>query len=146
MFITGWAGLDMTTPITNQTLRSNGAKAWFGWPDLPPGSVADRCLAGSAGRSDAAENRRRNPDQGAGISCRIFPPASISTEPPAATTSLESFPVNSFSGTSAGPESRLRIIANGMPDKKSGQETTMLDRRSFIVASTAPPQPERAML
>jgi peptide/nickel transport system substrate-binding protein len=36
MFITGWAGLDMTTPITNQTLRSNGAKAWFGWPDLPP--------------------------------------------------------------------------------------------------------------
>ncbi|WP_428535471.1 ABC transporter substrate-binding protein [Rhodopila sp.] len=36
MFITGWSGLDMTTPITNQTLRSNGAKAWFGWPDLPP--------------------------------------------------------------------------------------------------------------
>jgi peptide/nickel transport system substrate-binding protein len=36
MFITGWNGLDMTTPITNQTLRSNGAKAWFGWPDLPP--------------------------------------------------------------------------------------------------------------
>ena len=35
MFITGWSGLDMTTPITNQTLRSNGAKAWFGWPDLP---------------------------------------------------------------------------------------------------------------
>jgi peptide/nickel transport system substrate-binding protein len=26
----------MTTPITHQTLRSNGAKAWFGWPDLPP--------------------------------------------------------------------------------------------------------------
>jgi peptide/nickel transport system substrate-binding protein len=26
----------MTTPITNQTLRSNGEKAWFGWPDLPP--------------------------------------------------------------------------------------------------------------
>jgi peptide/nickel transport system substrate-binding protein len=36
MFITGWNGLDMTTPITNQALRSNGAKAWFGWPDLPP--------------------------------------------------------------------------------------------------------------
>lgn len=35
MFITGWAGLDMTLPITNQPLRSNGAKAWFGWPDLP---------------------------------------------------------------------------------------------------------------
>jgi peptide/nickel transport system substrate-binding protein len=34
-FITGWAGIDMTTPVTNQTLRSNGAKAWFGWPDLP---------------------------------------------------------------------------------------------------------------
>ena len=36
MFITGWSGLDMTTPVTNQTLRSNGSKAWFGWPDLPP--------------------------------------------------------------------------------------------------------------
>jgi peptide/nickel transport system substrate-binding protein len=34
-FITGWAGIDMTTPITNQTLRSNGDKAWFGWPNLP---------------------------------------------------------------------------------------------------------------
>ena len=36
MFVTGWSGLDMATPITNQTLRSNGTKAWFGWPDLPP--------------------------------------------------------------------------------------------------------------
>jgi peptide/nickel transport system substrate-binding protein len=36
MFITGWNGLDTTTPITHQTLRANGAKAWFGWPDLPP--------------------------------------------------------------------------------------------------------------
>jgi peptide/nickel transport system substrate-binding protein len=35
MFITGWAGIDMTTPVTNQTLRSNGDKAWFGWPNLP---------------------------------------------------------------------------------------------------------------
>jgi peptide/nickel transport system substrate-binding protein len=35
LFITSWSGLDMTTPITNQVLRSNGAKAWFGWPDLP---------------------------------------------------------------------------------------------------------------
>lgn len=35
MFITGWNGLDMTTPITNQTLRSNGSEAWFGWPDIP---------------------------------------------------------------------------------------------------------------
>ncbi len=35
LFITGWSGLDMTTPITNQVLRANGAKAWFGWPDLP---------------------------------------------------------------------------------------------------------------
>jgi peptide/nickel transport system substrate-binding protein len=34
-FVTGWSGIDMATPITNQTLRSNGAKAWFGWPDLP---------------------------------------------------------------------------------------------------------------
>ena len=36
IFFTGWAGLDVATPVTNQTLRSNGAKAWFGWPDLPP--------------------------------------------------------------------------------------------------------------
>ena len=36
MFITAWSGLDMTTPVTNQTLRANGTKAWFGWPDLPP--------------------------------------------------------------------------------------------------------------
>ncbi len=36
MFITGWSGLDMATPVTNQTLRCNGPKAWFGWPDLPP--------------------------------------------------------------------------------------------------------------
>jgi peptide/nickel transport system substrate-binding protein len=35
MFITGWNGLDMTTPVTNQMLRANGAKAWFGWPNLP---------------------------------------------------------------------------------------------------------------
>jgi peptide/nickel transport system substrate-binding protein len=35
MFITGRNGLDMTTLIANQMLRSNGAKAWFGWPDLP---------------------------------------------------------------------------------------------------------------
>ncbi len=27
MFITGWSRLDMTTPITTQTLRANGAKA-----------------------------------------------------------------------------------------------------------------------
>jgi peptide/nickel transport system substrate-binding protein len=36
MLITGWNGLDTTTPITHQTLRSNGDKAWFGWPNLPP--------------------------------------------------------------------------------------------------------------
>jgi peptide/nickel transport system substrate-binding protein len=36
MFFTSWGGLDMSTPITNQPLRSNGVKAWFGWPDLPP--------------------------------------------------------------------------------------------------------------
>jgi peptide/nickel transport system substrate-binding protein len=35
MFLTTWSGLDMTTPVTNQPLRANGAKAWFGWPDLP---------------------------------------------------------------------------------------------------------------
>ena len=36
IFFTGWGGHDVATPVTNQTLRSNGAKAWFGWPDLPP--------------------------------------------------------------------------------------------------------------
>ena len=35
LFITTWSGLDMATPVTNQPLRANGAKAWFGWPDLP---------------------------------------------------------------------------------------------------------------
>jgi peptide/nickel transport system substrate-binding protein len=35
LFVTGWSGLDMATPITNQPLRSNGDKAWFGWPNLP---------------------------------------------------------------------------------------------------------------
>lgn len=35
MFHTTWLGLDMINPVVIQPLRANGAKAWFGWPDLP---------------------------------------------------------------------------------------------------------------
>ena len=32
IFGTGWVGADMLDPTLNQALRSNGDKAWFGWP------------------------------------------------------------------------------------------------------------------
>jgi peptide/nickel transport system substrate-binding protein len=32
VFGTGWIGADMLDPTLNQPLRSNGKKAWFGWP------------------------------------------------------------------------------------------------------------------
>jgi peptide/nickel transport system substrate-binding protein len=32
IFGTGWAGVDMLDPALNQTLRTNGDAAWFGWP------------------------------------------------------------------------------------------------------------------
>ena len=32
VFCTGWSGADMLDPTLNQGLRSNGDKAWFGWP------------------------------------------------------------------------------------------------------------------
>jgi peptide/nickel transport system substrate-binding protein len=32
VFCTGWVGVDTLDPSTNQGLRSNGDKAWFGWP------------------------------------------------------------------------------------------------------------------
>ncbi len=32
VFGTGWIGADMLDPSLNQPLRSNGKKAWFGWP------------------------------------------------------------------------------------------------------------------
>ncbi|MBN8939473.1 MAG: ABC transporter substrate-binding protein [Rhizobiales bacterium] len=35
MFHTTWIGLDVVNPAVMQPLRANGAKAWFGWPDLP---------------------------------------------------------------------------------------------------------------
>jgi len=31
----GFGGADMLNPATNVPLRGNGAKAWFGWPDIP---------------------------------------------------------------------------------------------------------------
>lgn len=34
-FCTSFAGIDMASPATNLPLRSNGANAWFGWPDAP---------------------------------------------------------------------------------------------------------------
>ncbi len=35
LFFTFGAGLDQATPAANLMLRSNGASAWFGWPDDP---------------------------------------------------------------------------------------------------------------
>jgi peptide/nickel transport system substrate-binding protein len=32
VFATGWIGADMLDPTLNQPLRTNGKKAWFGWP------------------------------------------------------------------------------------------------------------------
>ena len=32
VFGTGWTGADMLDPTLNQPLRTNGKKAWFGWP------------------------------------------------------------------------------------------------------------------
>jgi peptide/nickel transport system substrate-binding protein len=35
MFHTTWNGIDMVNPIGTQVLRANGARAFFGWPDVP---------------------------------------------------------------------------------------------------------------
>ena len=35
MFNTTWSGLDMINPAVNGTLRANGDKAFFGWPNIP---------------------------------------------------------------------------------------------------------------
>lgn len=35
IFHTGWSGLDNINPAVNVSLRTNGAGAWFGWPDDP---------------------------------------------------------------------------------------------------------------
>jgi peptide/nickel transport system substrate-binding protein len=32
-FVTGWVGVDGLDPTVNQGLRTNGAAAWFGWPN-----------------------------------------------------------------------------------------------------------------
>jgi peptide/nickel transport system substrate-binding protein len=34
-FCTAWAGTDMLTPAGELALRTNGANAWIGWPDIP---------------------------------------------------------------------------------------------------------------
>jgi peptide/nickel transport system substrate-binding protein len=34
-FCTAWAGTDMLTPAGELALRTNGANAWIGWPDMP---------------------------------------------------------------------------------------------------------------
>jgi len=34
-FCTAWAGTDMLTPAGELALRTNGASAWIGWPDIP---------------------------------------------------------------------------------------------------------------
>jgi peptide/nickel transport system substrate-binding protein len=35
MFHTTWFGIDSVNPLGYQVLRSNGADAWFGWPNAP---------------------------------------------------------------------------------------------------------------
>ncbi len=35
MFITGFAGLDLSSPAADLPLRGNGKGAWFGWPTDP---------------------------------------------------------------------------------------------------------------
>jgi peptide/nickel transport system substrate-binding protein len=35
MFHTTWNGVDMLNPMVEQVLRTNGDKAFFGWPDIP---------------------------------------------------------------------------------------------------------------
>ena len=35
MFFTFWSGLDMINPGVHQSIRGNGANAWFGWPTMP---------------------------------------------------------------------------------------------------------------
>ncbi|MBE9603368.1 ABC transporter substrate-binding protein [Acetobacteraceae bacterium H6797] len=35
MFNTTWSGLDLINPAVHATLRSNGDKAFFGWPSIP---------------------------------------------------------------------------------------------------------------
>ena len=34
-FCTAWAGTDMLSPAGALALRTNGANAWIGWPDIP---------------------------------------------------------------------------------------------------------------
>lgn len=34
-FFTAWSGMDMFNPGVHQSLRGNGAQAWFGWPSIP---------------------------------------------------------------------------------------------------------------
>ena len=52
VFCTGWSGADMLDPTLNQGLRSNGDKAWFGWPK-------DDTIEALAGRLDQGERFRR---------------------------------------------------------------------------------------
>ncbi len=33
LFATGWVGADLLDPVLNLPLKSNGANAWFGWPN-----------------------------------------------------------------------------------------------------------------
>jgi peptide/nickel transport system substrate-binding protein len=34
-FCTAWNGADMLNPAGHQSIRGNGAQAWFGWPEAP---------------------------------------------------------------------------------------------------------------
>ena len=66
MFITGWAGLDMTTPDHQPDVAIEWRESLVRLAGSAARAVADRCLAGSPGCCHATANRSRNSGQGAG--------------------------------------------------------------------------------
>jgi peptide/nickel transport system substrate-binding protein len=56
MFPAGAPGPEFVDPLLANTLRSNGPKAWFGWPDDPALEAAYEAWIDAA---DAAERRRQ---------------------------------------------------------------------------------------
>ena len=66
-FCTAWAGTDMLTPAGELALRTNGASAWIGWPDIPgsrrcarPGSTPPTWRASRRWRARSRRRRSRS--------------------------------------------------------------------------------------
>ena len=57
MFPAGVPGPEFVDPLLSNTIRSNGAKAWFGWPDDP---VLEAAYAGWLDATDDAERHRQD--------------------------------------------------------------------------------------